>query len=157
MRAQTGSSRGPANAKGTHVIKNASRTRRILVIDDEQPVADLIRDVLRRHGYMVDVHSGGEAALEVASGGDYGLVISDFAIPGLNGLEFARQFGALRPEVAVLIVSAFLDPETARELETQQNVRGLIRKPFDIFELVDRVDACLGIEQIPGSRAEMDA
>lgn len=137
--------------------RSASQAGRILVIDDEQPVADLISDVLRRHGYTVDVSSGGEAALQVAVRGDYGLVISDFAIPDLNGLEFARRFGDLRPEVSVLIVSAFFDSEITQALEAQPNVRGLIRKPFDIFDLVDRVDACLKIEQVPSSRARMEA
>ena len=138
-------------------FRSARQAQRVLVIDDEKPVSDLICDVLRRHGYAVDAHSGGEAALTVAIGGDYGLVISDFAIPELNGLEFTRRFGVARPDVAVLIVSAFLDQDTLQALDEQANVRGLVRKPFDIFELVDRVDACLKIEQIPSSRSRREA
>ena len=67
-------------SRDSDTLRNRGQARRVLVIDDEEPVADLISDVLRRHGYSVDVSSGGEAALQVAIGGDYGLVISDFAL-----------------------------------------------------------------------------
>ena len=118
--------------------------RRILVIDDEPSVALLIRDVLQRRGFEVLTHEGGEAVLDVAADADIDLVVSDFAIPGLNGLEFARRFASLRPDVQVLIVSAFLDGETEDALAAQSNVAGLIRKPFDIFELLKEVERVFG-------------
>lgn len=113
--------------------------RRVLVIDDEPSVGEMIRNVLCAQGFEADVHAGGESALDVAQGGDYGLIISDFAIPDLNGLEFARRFHALCPTVNILIVSAFLDGETEEALSRQPNVLGLVRKPFDIFDLSGRV------------------
>jgi len=118
--------------------------RRILVIDDEPSVAMLIRDVLQRRGFDVLTHEGGEEALELAARGDIDLVVSDFAIPGLNGLEFARRYRTVRPDVQVLIVSAFLDGETEDALAAQPNVVGLIRKPFDIFELLREVERVFG-------------
>ncbi|MFH0946408.1 MAG: response regulator [Planctomycetota bacterium] len=121
----------------------ASRQYKVLVVDDERPVGELIQDVLRRSGCQVELSSGGEESLRLAVEGDHDLVISDFSIPGLNGLEFARRFGLARPGTGVLIVSACLDPETMEALERQPNVLGLVRKPFDIFELVDRVRGCL--------------
>ncbi len=123
-------------------MSSASRPNRgrILVIDDEKPVAELIRDILRRQGFTVTVSAGGEGALVEAATGDYDLVISDYAIPGLNGLEFARRLGARRPEVLILVVSGFLDVETVDALEEEPNVAGWLRKPFDIFDLMKRVE-----------------
>lgn len=130
--------------QGSGGLRDGSeRHCKVLVIDDERPVGELIQDVLRRSGCQVDLSSGGEESLRVAAEGDHDLVISDFSIPGLNGLEFARRFGLARPGIGVLIVSACLDPETVVALEQQPNVLGLVRKPFDIFDLVDRVRGCL--------------
>lgn len=118
-----------------------SDERRVLVVDDEETIADLIRDVLTRHGCVVDTNAGGHGSIDVAAGGRYGLVISDFAIPGLNGLEFVRALRMRNPQTQVLIVSAFLDPETVDLLRAEPSVVGLVRKPFDIFDLVRRVEA----------------
>lgn len=118
-----------------------SDERRVLVVDDEETIADLIRDVLSRHGCVVDTNAGGRSSIDVAAEGRYGLVISDFAIPGLNGLEFVRALRMRNPLTQVLIVSAFLDPETVDQLRAEPSVVGLVRKPFDIFDLVRRVDA----------------
>lgn len=122
----------------------SSTRRRILVIDDEPSVALLIRDVLQRRGFEVVTHGGGEGALEVAADGGIDLVVSDFAIPGLNGLDFARRLGDLRPGLSVLIVSAYLARETEEALGDLPNVAGVVRKPFDIFELGQTVAVTLG-------------
>lgn len=135
------------NGSGGGAAARGGRAR-ILVIDDEPSVAELIRDVLRRVGFHVETSSGGEESLSQAIRGDYGLVISDFAIPGMNGLEFARRFGLERPDVRVLIISAFLDHETIDALQEEPAVAGLMRKPFDIFELVQKVESAL-----PGAQA----
>ncbi len=118
---------------------------RVLVIDDERTIAELIRDVLVHRGFAAATSPGGQSSLEEAVRGNYRLVISDYAIPGMNGLEFVRRFRQLKPESSVLIVSAFLDGETIDELRAVGNVIGLIRKPFDIFDLARRVERYFGV------------
>ncbi|MBL8768793.1 MAG: response regulator [Planctomycetes bacterium] len=132
-----------------------SDERRVLVVDDEETIADLIRDVLTRHGCVVDTNAGGRSAIDVAADGRYGLVISDFAIPGLNGLEFVRALRMRNPHAQVLIVSAFLDPETVDLLRAEPSVVGLVRKPFDIFDLVRRVESHFEMRTSPPSSLGM--
>lgn len=135
----------PREGEGDVMAGSGTRHKgRILVIDDERAVAEMIRDILRRRGFQVETSAGGEAALRQACDGDYHLVISDFAIPGMNGLEFARRFHAARPSVRVLIVSAFVDGDVEDALAAQPNVAGFLRKPFDIFDLIERVEAAVG-------------
>jgi DNA-binding response OmpR family regulator len=131
-----------------------SDERRILVVDDEETIADLIRDVLSRHGCVVDTSAGGRSAIDVAADGGYGLVISDFAIPGLNGLEFVRALRMRNARTQVMIVSAFLDPETVDLLRAEPSVVGLVRKPFDIFDLVRRVEAHFAARADEGLRID---
>lgn len=116
---------------------------RVLVVDDEPAVGGLMRDVLARFGHEVVVAAGGEEALAAVQEGAFDLVVSDYAIPGMNGLEFARRLGAERPGLRVLVVSAFLDPETEEALLAEPNVAGLLRKPFDILSFARRVAGLL--------------
>jgi len=141
---------GTAHAADDPAPDDSSAGRRVLVVDDEPAIAGLIQAVLSRRGYRVKTSEGGEDALLEATSGNYELVISDYAIPGMSGLEFARRLKGRRPEARVLIVSAFLDHKTVEEMDAEPNVVGLIRKPFDIFELTARVDEQFG-GRPPGS------
>ena len=113
---------------------------RILVIDDEPIIAELLSDVFSRHGYEVETCIGGEAGLEQAARGRFDLVVSDFAMPGANGLDLARHLSSADPKARVVIVSAFLDPDVEEALGAQNNVEAILRKPFDIFEVVHLAD-----------------
>lgn len=116
------------------------RSGRILVIDDERFIAELMRDVLTRHGHSVEMYSHGPAALEAVRRSRFDLIISDFAMPGLNGLDFVREVRSSLPATRVVIVSAFLDSETLESLEAEPNFAGFLRKPFDIFDLAELAD-----------------
>ncbi len=137
MGATNGPSDGRTNGRSDRTAPGATR---VLVVDDERTIAELIRDVLAHRGLSASTSTGGEDALRQAVEGDYRLVISDFAIPGMNGLEFVRRFRQAKPDGSVIIVSAFLDGETIDQLRAVGNVVGLIRKPFDIFDLARRVE-----------------
>jgi two-component system response regulator ResD len=113
---------------------------RILVIDDEPIIAELLNDVFSRHGYEVETCIGGEAGLERAAEGRFDLVVSDFAMPGANGLDLARHLASADPRARVVIVSAFLDPDVEEALGAQSNIEAILRKPFDIFEVVHLAD-----------------
>ncbi|MFG0319220.1 MAG: response regulator [Planctomycetota bacterium JB042] len=118
--------------------------RKVLVIDDEESIALLIRDVLRRCGCEVETHGGGESALDAAERPDVDLVLTDLSIPELNGLDFARRLLERRPEVPVVIVSADLDEGTRERLALLPNVVGAVRKPFDLLEFRRTVGEALG-------------
>ncbi len=120
------------------------RSGRILVIDDERFIAELMRDVLTRHGHAVEMFSNGPAALEAVRRSRFDLIISDFAMPGLNGLDFVREVRSSLPATRVVIVSAFLDGETLESLEAEPNFAGFLRKPFDIFDLTKLADRWVG-------------
>lgn len=130
--------------------------RRVLVVDDEPSIAGLVRDILNQHGYQAEVSAGGESGLEQAASGRFDLVISDFAMPHLNGLEFARRLRELQGDGRVIIISALLEPEVQAALQAEPSVVGLLRKPFDIFELMRRVGQvfeCEGSETSPAPDA----
>ncbi len=114
---------------------------RILVVDDEPFIADLLAAALRFEGFQVEVSGSGREALQVATRGRYDLVMLDVMMPDLEGTEVCRR---LR-ESGVAVPVVFL---TARD-STEDKVLGLgmaddyVTKPFSLEELVARVRAVL--------------
>ena len=71
----------------------------ILVIDDEEDVADLISEILKREGYQVDCAPSGEEGLELATTHDYDAILTDMNMPGISGRGFHEALGRRRPEL----------------------------------------------------------
>jgi two-component system, OmpR family, response regulator len=115
---------------------------RILVVDDEAAITDLVAMALRYEGFTVQTAQNGREALDLVPTFDPDLVVLDIMMPGLDGFEVARR---LRNGSSVLPI-LFL---TARD-RTEDKVRGLtlggddyVTKPFSVEELVARIRAIL--------------
>jgi DNA-binding response OmpR family regulator len=126
---------------------------KILIVEDEEAIADLEKDYLELSGFEVEVANDGKTGLEKALGGEYNLVILDLMLPGVDGFEICRR---VREEknTPIIMVSAKKDDI--------DKIRGLglgaddyMTKPFSPSELVARVKAHLArYERLIGSAAE---
>ena len=110
---------------------------KILIIEDEEAIADLEKDYLELSGFQVEIENDGEKGLEAAMNGSFDLIILDLMLPGLDGFEICRR---IRDEknIPILMVSAKKDDI--------DKIRGLglgaddyMTKPFSPSELVARV------------------
>src|SRR5260370_15749776 len=83
----------------------------ILLIDDDEPIRCLVRDVLTDHRYQVIEARDGAEGLDFASAheGPIHLLLTDIIMPKLNGLVLAERLAQLRPETAVLLMSGYVD------------------------------------------------
>ncbi|QYR19513.1 response regulator transcription factor [Paenibacillus sp. sptzw28] len=125
----------------------------ILIIEDEQSIAELQRDYLEINGYRAELAANGEIGLEKGLTGKYDLVILDLMLPVINGFEICRQIRE-KHNIPILMV-------TARR-EDIDVIRGLglgaddyITKPFKPGELVARVKAHLArYERLIGSKEQ---
>ncbi|MFI5375564.1 MAG: response regulator [Candidatus Rokuibacteriota bacterium] len=118
--------------------------RTILVVDDDEWVRVLARDVLAAEGYRVLEASDGQDAIRVASEhpGPIHLLLTDVVMPGMNGCELAAGLGALLPGLKVMFMSAYdRDFLVARGLNPTGPV---ITKPFTIEYLTRRIQMVLG-------------
>ena len=120
---------------------------RLLVIEDEDAIADAVRFALSKHGFAVDVASDGEAALETDPNA-YDLVILDLMLPGIDGVEVCRRYRA-RSAVPILMLTARTE-ELSRVLGLEAGADDYVSKPFSMPELIARVRALL-------RRRELDA
>ncbi|MGH2442118.1 MAG: response regulator transcription factor [Chloroflexota bacterium] len=113
----------------------------ILVVEDERQIAALIRDQLQMAGYQVSVAGDGVSALEVMSHRMPDLVILDWMLPGLDGLEVCRRIRA-RSITPILMLTARAE-EIDRVLGLEVGADDYLTKPFSVRELVARARALL--------------
>jgi len=113
----------------------------ILVVEDEQAIADLVRAYLKRDGFGVVWAPSGEQALEELGRHPIRLVVLDIGLPGIDGFEVCRRLRA-RTGVPILILSA-RDDEVDRVAGLEAGADDYVVKPFSPRELVARVKAIL--------------
>jgi two-component system response regulator RegX3 len=120
---------------------NAGNGERILLVDDDPGVRDVVAFTLRREGFAVDEERDGPAALEAGRSGRYSIVVLDVMLPGMSGTDVCR---ALRSEsdVPILMLTA-RDAEADRVLGLEIGADDYVTKPFSSAELLSRVRAIL--------------
>lgn len=115
----------------------------VLVVDDEPAVARLVQVVLEREGLVVDSAHDGLAALRMLSERDVHVVLTDFTMPEIDGLELVRRAERSGSRAAYLVMSAYLESQAAAALCAEPAVAGLLGKPFQLTELLADVRAVL--------------
>ncbi len=125
----------------------SSGRKKVLLIEDEEPLAELIRQALEEAGFMVDVVFDGDAGLAAAREGAYSLIILDIMLPGTDGFGICKALRSRRDATPILML-------TARD-SVQDRVRGLetgaddyLPKPFAFPEMLARVRALLRRDKI---------
>jgi two-component system OmpR family response regulator len=122
--------------------ENNSDTHRVLVVDDEPNIVDVISMALRFQGFEVESAGTGQAALAAVNTFKPQMIVLDVMLPDMEGFEVARRLGAQRARVPIIFL-------TARDA-TDDKVRGLslggddyVTKPFSLEELVARIRSIL--------------
>ena len=127
--------------------------KRILVVEDESRIAQLVRDYLEHAGFEVVVASDGEVALAEARRDRPDLVVLDLGLPGRDGLDVARSLRQTS-NVPIVMLTARGD-ETDRIVGLELGADDYVVKPFSPKELVARVRAVLRRTQAAGGGAEV--
>jgi DNA-binding response OmpR family regulator len=118
-----------------------SRAKRILVVDDDVNVRDVVRRYLEHAGYHVELAGNGEQALSIAATAEPDLVVLDLMLPGVSGLEVCRLLRQ-RGQIPVVMLTA-RGEEDDRITGLQLGADDYIAKPFSPRELVLRVASVL--------------
>ncbi len=122
----------------------------ILVVDDEEPLLDLSRELLKELGYSVLCASSGEEALEIYSGHEnISLVLMDINMPGMGGFKSMQEILKIDPQARILICSGYA-PGTQTQDSLNAGAAGFIGKPYRIAELTEKIRQVL--DGLSGSR-----
>ncbi len=118
---------------------------RILLIDDEEVVRDMVGEVLRAEGFEVRVAADGEAGVRIfeESADEIDVVLLDLSMPGLSGEATYSRLVRIRPEVRVILSSGYDHQEALRRFGRRGPV-GFIQKPYRPPELLSEIGRCLG-------------
>jgi two-component system OmpR family response regulator len=144
---------GPTPAGDSEaLLPDVSARARVLVVDDEESITDLLATALRYEGFQVEVARSGREALTAATSFRPHLIVLDIMLPDIDGFDVQRRLAADRLRVPIVFL-------TARDA-TEEKVHGLtmgaddyVTKPFSLEELVARVHAVLrrsGQTETPG-------
>lgn len=118
---------------------------RVLVVDDEQSIVEVLKALLRREGYFVATASDGTAALSLLQQQPFDLMISDIRMRPMDGISLLQQARLQHPHLAVIMITAYAAVETAVEA-MKFGAFDYICKPFKIDELILTVQRALSYE-----------
>ncbi|MFE0100520.1 response regulator transcription factor [Streptomyces sp. NPDC059009] len=113
---------------------------KILVIEDERPLADTLRRAISSDGHWVDVAHDGHAGLELALTGGYDVIVLDLMLPGINGLDVCRRLRGLDEPALVLMLTA-KDGEYEEADGLDAGADDYLTKPFSLVVLLARLRA----------------
>src|SRR6185436_18939983 len=126
--------------------------QKILVIDDDVELCELVAEYLEPDGYQVEAINDGNAGVNRALSGEHALVVLDYMLPGLNGFEVLRQVRAASL-VPIVMLTARGD-DMNRIVGLQLGADDYLPKPFNPLELVARINAVLRRAQPQGDKSK---
>ncbi len=120
-------------------MSQESNPKKILVVDDDDAIRNMVERVLRRERFDVDSARDGFEAIEKLSRNDYATVLLDLMMPRVDGLGVLRFLETERRESAPRVIVMTANLQVADESASAAPVFRVLPKPFDIRELVDHV------------------
>jgi signal transduction histidine kinase/CheY-like chemotaxis protein len=133
--------REQAAAPAATLLEARPRERaRILVVDDDDDVRMVAAALVEEIGYEVVAVGSGEAALKEIEAGQFALLLTDVAMPGLTGVDLARRVREFSPDLPIIFASGYADVQTFGEELTDEI---LLKKPYRIAEVAARISAAL--------------
>jgi len=120
---------------------------KLLVVDDERSMRELLSIVLRREGYDVTLAENGRVALDHLERGRFDLLVSDIKMPDMTGVDVLRGAKRLDPDILGIMITAFASADTAIEA-MRLGAHDYLSKPFDVDELKMKVRNALEQRQL---------
>jgi DNA-binding response OmpR family regulator len=116
--------------------------KRVLIVEDDANIADLLRLHLRDEGYSVEHAADGDAGVRLLEAGGWDALVLDIMLPGVDGLEICKRARSMTRYIPIIITSA-RSTEEHRILGLELGADDYLAKPFSMLELVARVKALL--------------
>ncbi len=117
-----------------------STVKRVLLIDDEQPILELFSKALEIRGHQYDTAENGRIGFRKAIDEDWDLIICDLHMPEWNGVESIKGILMIKADSKFLVVSGYAENVVADEIRNIDNVIAVLGKPVELAELIMYVE-----------------
>jgi DNA-binding response OmpR family regulator len=121
----------------------------ILIIEDDQRLAELIQRGLKEQGFQTALAFDGSMGKKLAFSQDFDLIVTDIILPGINGIDLCKQIRAVKPFIPVIMLTALGSTDDKVE-GFDAGADDYLVKPFDFRELLARIRALLKRKGTPG-------
>jgi len=111
-----------------------SKPARIMIVDDDQDLAESLADLLQVHGYDVDIAKNGQDALEHARAQDFDITLMDVRMPVMNGVDSFLAIRKIKPQARIVMMTGFKEPILERAIRA--GAEGPLHKPFSVDDLL---------------------
>lgn len=120
--------------------------KRVLIVDDQREVSRLLKSALETIEQGLDVAEApsGEEALLDARRKQVDLLVADFRLPGITGVELMKKFRALNPQIKIILITGLSDPRLLKEVQSA-GADAFFPKPISIADFLDTVERLLGM------------
>jgi len=115
---------------------NKLKKIKTLLVDDDDFIRDSLKIAFKAKGCALQVAESAEEGLEAVREESFDIIISDFRLPGMNGLEFIRQATVIQPDAIRFLITAYRDDHIVSEA-VRIGVKQFIEKPFSVKVLVN--------------------
>ena len=131
-------------------IEGKFHNRRILLVDDDEDILEVLRRGLELEGLKVDAYSSPQKALQSFKPNKYSLAILDIKMPDMNGFQLYREIKRRDPEINACFLSAFeiYDNEFKKVFPSMDQVKAIIKKPISINELLKQITPLLKLSEL---------
>lgn len=116
---------------------------KILIVDDEQFVRDLLEKVLHRRGHEVVVVGDADQALKTLEGAEFDLLLTDVVMPGMDGFDLLRRVKSAYPQIKVIVLTGYARKQSISDF-LLYGADEYLSKPFQVHELISAVDRVTG-------------
>jgi DNA-binding NtrC family response regulator len=132
---------------------NELKKLKTLLVDDDELIRDSLKIAFRAKGCALQVAESAEEGLEAVKKESFDIIISDFRLPGINGLDFIRQAALIQPDAIRFLITAYRDDHIISEA-VRSGVNEFIEKPFSVKVLVNLL--ALALKQQEKNHAAVD-
>ncbi|MCR4315841.1 MAG: response regulator [Planctomycetes bacterium] len=123
---------------------------RVLVVDDDRSIRNLLRVLLSKEGYDVVVAADGQEGFRMATREEFDLIIMDLAMENWDGQTAINSLSMVRPETKIVCFSGYLNDDLKEQLQSLPNVFGCIDKPVGLDQLTGLISSILSSSDSAG-------
>jgi len=126
---------------------NMTKGKKILIVEDEGDIGTLLERFLEENGFSITLAEDGRTAAELLKKKDFDLLIVDLLLPGEHGMDLIKMKGH-NFTTPIIIVSGVYDEAELFNKAKDSNIKYFIKKPFDLTDLLEKVNSAINADQI---------